>query len=470
MRFHTTRFSLSVLMLSASFGAIPWACAAPNPFAVNNGQIPSKQEYDGPLHDFNHDYPKTLPTAAKPWNQVLQGKPLTKDNALAYIMALKNHVAKDMRTFVTRPQQWNPKQAGWYGMLWAGDAVDKAGWEGREAIYGTYTGQILPASTYADSGLTVDIRNHAAIYYDKVAAYTLQRVWEKCDPVSGQCPPTLDNDAAQFSEGSLIVKAAGVTASAAQWPVMEGAAKWQIYRPPFDLHGTVKDKPPVVTDIYVGIFDIIVKDSIAAPETGWVFTTLVYDKDAPGQDAWDRMVPFGAIWGNDPSVNSAQHPQQPLMQTYVNPDAPAYSRVTLGYGGRLSGPFDIAVKTDVKVDGKIVKSLPSSSCLSCHGTSSFHPNNYQAQTFFYPVKMPLTTPWDMHTPGSPAWNDWFQNRPGTVPQSKTPGVIALDYSTFLEAVLMNYAAAESDAKPELLKGAEEDFWATWRTWQQQRKH
>lgn len=463
---------LATLGLSA-IGAYGWAeqrTAAIDPFAVSNGAIPSKDEYEGPLWAFNHDYPKTLPKTERPWNKVLHDKPLAKENAHAYIEALKQAVSKDMRILVTQPREWNARPRNWYSMLWAGDEVDKTGWEGREAIYGSYTGQILPASTYAESGLTVDIRNHAVIYYNDVAAYTLRQVWQTCRQDLGVCKPTLDDDTAQFPEGALVVKSAGVTASGDEWPVMQGSAKWQIYRPPFDLHGTIPGKPPVVTDIYVGIFDIIVKDSIAAPETGWVFTTLVYDKDAPGQDAWDKMVPLGAMWGNDPDINSAEHPERELMQTYVNPAAPAYAKVTLGYGGRLSGPFDIAIKTNVDVDGKVVPKLASSSCLSCHGTSSFHPGSYQALTFFYPVKMPLTSPWHMYTPGSSEWNDWFQNRPGNVPQSREAGAVALDYSTFLEAALMNYAAVESEKSPRLLKAAEEDFWTTWRAWQKARRH
>lgn len=39
------------------------------------------------------------------------------------------------------------------------------------------------------------------------------------------------------------------------------------------------------------------------------------------------------------------------------------------------------------------------------------------------------------------WNEWFQNRDGSETQSNKKEAIALDYSTFLEAVLMNYTAA-----------------------------
>lgn len=414
-----------------------------DPFAVNNGEIPSEKEYSGPLFKFKYDYPSEyIEPKDKTWLKVLKGEPLSKENAYEYIMALKNYIKDPMKTFLTEPEKWNKSsQEGWYSMLWAGEEVASTAWEGREAIYGTYTGQIIAKGVYANYGLKTDIRNHAAIYYDSTAAYTLHKVWEKCDKSKNECIPSVLNNEAQFKEGAIIIKSAGVTATPEEWPVLEGAAKWKIYRKPFNLNGTIKDAKPQVTDIRVGIFDIIVKDSVSAPETGWVFTTLVYDKDAKGDNTWDKMVPLGAMWGNDPNVNSAQDPMAELMETYINPNAPAWSTVTLGYGGRFSGPFDIAVKYNVEVDGKIVKSLRSSSCLGCHGTSSYIPDVYNMNTFFYPAYEHNGMPWKMYTPGSKEWNEWFQNRWGDIPQSRNKNAIALDYSTFLEAVLMNYAGA-----------------------------
>ena len=434
-----------------------------DPFAINNGAIPSEQEYKGSFFKFNYDYPLTYIKPETPWTNVLNGKPLTKKNSYQYIMALKAHVGKSMKTFVNEPQKWNQSsQKGWYSMLWAGENIKKTAWEGRDAIYGTYTGQILSKDVYKDSGLTVDIRNHAAIYYDKTAAFTLGQVWKKCDKSKKTCIPSVTNKEAQFKEGSIIIKSAGVTATPEQWPVLDGAAKWQVYRKPFNLNGTIENEKAKVTDIRVGIFDIIVKDSIASPETGWVFTTLVYDSSSFGKTAWDRMVPLGAMWGNDPDVNSAKYPTQELMETYINPNAPEWTKVTLGYGKRMSGPFDIAVKYNVEVDGKIVKSLRSSSCLSCHGTSSFM-NNYEDMiTFFYPAKEFHSQPWKMYKPGSIQWNEWFQNRAGDEAQSKQEGVIALDYSTFLEAVLMNYAASNNRISNEIL--------SKWNKYRYLRKH
>ena len=436
---------LLLISLLCSFTTINAKENVVDPFAINNGNIPSQKEYNGSFFKFNYDYPTNyIKPKSMPWQERLKGKPLTKDKAHEYVLALKKHISASVKDFVIDPEKWNnSSQKGWYSMLWAGEEVPKTGWEGRDSIYGTYTGQIMSKEVYSKFGLKVNIRNHAAIYYDETAAYTLNKVWQKCDKNIKECIPSVNNNEAQFKEGAIVIKSAGVTATPEQWPVLEGAAKWKIFRKPFNLNGTIEDSEPKVTDIRVGIFDIIVKDSIASPETGWVFTTLVYDKDAEGENAWDRMVPLGAMWGNDPLVNSAKNPTQELTENYINPDAPAWTKVTLGYGGRMSGPFDIAVKYNVIVDDKPVKSLRSSSCLSCHGTTSYIDDISSMQTFFYPARDYSNTPWVMHTPGSSQWNEWFQNKWGDVPQSKEKNAIALDYSTFLEAVLMNYAAINS---------------------------
>lgn len=459
---------LAVVVLSSSV-----ALFAQNqdidPFAINNGEIPTKSEYSGSLFKFNYNYPKEYKKPENtPWSKVLNNKPLTKENAYDYIMALKKYVEPSMKTFILDQNTWNnSSQEGWYSMLWAGEDVSLTGWEGRESIYGTYTGQIQPASVYKDYGLTVPVRNYAAIYYDETAAYTLYKIFKNCNKSKNECIPLIQNNEAQFEEGAIIIKAASASATPEEWPLLEGAAKWQVYRKPFDLNGTINDKPTVVTDTRVTIFDIIVKDSIASPQTGWVFATFVYDKNAKGENAWEKMVPLGAMWGNDPKVNSAKNPKEELKETYINPNAPEYAKVTLGYGLRLSGPFDIAVKYNVKVDDTTVESLRSSSCLSCHETSSFKLNDYNMITFFYPVKSIHNNIWDMYTPGNIQWNEWFQNRWGNIPQSQKKGVIALDYSTFLEQVLMNYAAKYS--QDNKLNNAK--FFEEWKRYKKEsRKH
>jgi hypothetical protein len=188
---------------------------------------------------------------------------------------------------------------------------------------------------------------------------------------------------------------------------------------------------------YVAQFDIIVKDTRSAPKTGWVFTTLVYDSSVPG-DVWDKMIPLGAQWGNDPQ---ATRPGQPLVENWINPKAPKYSTQTLGWGGRLSGPNDGA-RNDIAVNGKVLKNEPDSSCMSCHSTAQWNTSQHRMMSFllpsFFQEKKPgfqlcgddgnpdpkgsnICSP----APASPAWMKWFLNRLGTQPMNK--GSIATDF-------------------------------------------
>lgn len=84
------------------------------------------------------------------------------------------------------------------------------------------------------------------------------------------------------------------------------------------------------------------KDAQSSPLTGWVFSTLVYDKDAPGVDVWDKMMPLGAMWGNDPASNSAQPNPPPLTENWINPAAPAYARnFDAGAGKKRSAQWQV---------------------------------------------------------------------------------------------------------------------------------
>jgi hypothetical protein len=412
------------------------ALAGADPYASNNGLLPPHDAYGGPLRTLSADYPDPgvpAPERPAPWTGLLAGRPVTVGTAPAYVDALKAYVAPSMRAMVTEPGRWDPAEAGWYGMIWTGAAVDGAGWSGREAILGAFDGQILPASTYAGSGLTVDIQNHTVVYYNDIAARTLARIWE--DPFV----PRPEGGNAQFEQGAMVVKAAGVTATPEQWPVVAGSAVWNVYRPPFDLHGPIPGEGPVVTPLRVMQFDIVVKDAVAAPETGWVFSTFVYDKDAPGADAFDRLVPLGATWGNDPDVTAPRGAR--LAQTWINPRAPAYATVTLGWGGRMSGPIDVAERTNVRlVDGTQVPVQRASACLSCHGTAEF-----PSMANFYPspnVSLPRAgDTFLMHVPGSPAWMTWFRNKAGDEAQNAGLGTVALDYDLLVEAAVNNFNAA-----------------------------
>ena len=64
--------------------------------------------------------------------------------------------------------------------------------------------------------------------------------------------------------------------------------------------------------------------------------TKNYNGLAPGATVWDRLVPVGAMWGNDPD---RLNDNGPLEETVINPQALTVVQ-HLGYNGRLNGPVD----------------------------------------------------------------------------------------------------------------------------------
>ncbi len=375
-----------------------------DPFKNSDRPVPAN--YKGPIFHLSHDYPTARPDPPvdPPWIKALGGKPISQDNALAYVKALKDYIAADMRKLILDYANWNADQAGWYNMPWLFSIT--------EPIHGTYVGSSFPHTMFPLSGLKKDMTTLVVVYYDRTAGYTIGQIWGK-----DAMKPDLSR--AQYQEGAIIVKVALTTATKEEWAPMEGAATWDI-----------GDGGPNPSKAAFFQFDIIVKDSKTAPRTTWVFSTLVYDKNARG-DAWDKMIPLGAMWGNDPDVNSAINPNVPLKENVINPMAPLYATETLGYGGRLSGPNDGAIVQDAIIDGDLVPRVTVSSCMSCHGVAenpmrSFllpGPGISNAQGGISPTAQGDLMYLDK--PGSVAFLQWFQDRPGTEPQDS--GTQPLDY-------------------------------------------
>jgi hypothetical protein len=409
---------------------------AADPYASNNGLYPVGQ-WTGPYRTLNFDYPGKAPASG--WLATAARAPISVATAPAYIAQLKKFVEPSMRDMIEKPNTWNAAQKGWYDMPWQAEGSATGG---REAILGSFAGQILPAGAF--KGLDVPLQNHTVVYYDALSATMLKRLWAN--------PFNPDRNNVVFPEGAMVVKAAGVTVTPEQWPVLRDAAIWNVWRP------TVADtlKPaqtpavaptPTLLPLRVLQFDIIVKDSVASPKTGWVFTTFVYKFDAPGTGAWDKLVPLGAQWGNDPELALSASGRalgdklMPLQENWINPQAPAFSKEMLGWGGRLSGPIDVAKRHNVIfTDGEIRTEQRTSACMSCHGTAQ-----YPFITNFYPAPnrtlSPDGSPFLLYAPGSKDWARWYQNRSGTEPQNKNAGTTALDYDMLIMLALAAFDAA-----------------------------
>ena len=430
--------------------AVPAASAAPDPYLDHNGHLPARSDYAGPLFQLSHDYPSALPAPAMPWRAAIGNAALTVANAPAYTRALKDHVSRDMVALLAGDGGWDPGRRGWFNDPWLGPQ--------REAIHGMLVGhERVDEGLFAKSGLSKPFTTYVVTYYNRTAAQTIGAIWR--DPHQ----PQLGRGATQYAEGSITVKLAFTTAGSQEWPAMRGALSWPMMMTANATTGQF-DRPTLAR-AYLMQVDIVVKDTQSAPQTGWVFTTLVYDRSTrPGSSGvWDQMVPLGAQWGNDPRVDSAANPGAPLFETWVNPKAPLYGTETLGWGGRLSGPNDHGVNDlSVVVNGRrsLVRRAANSSCLSCHGTSQWNAANPAKgmASFMMPLAPPapgaaanagapyLNSP----APGSSAWLRWFQNRAGDVPMDA--GSIPGDYDLALTfRVLPAWHEARSGRKHALQK-------------------
>lgn len=424
-----------------------------HPFINSSLPNPPTSVYDGPLFQLRHDYPSEAATKeSPPWKAVTNNGLITQQNAMAYVEALKSYVSKDMRKLIYDYDNWSASEEPWWESIWLGTE--------REPIHGFYVGSGFPAGTL--TGQSVDLTTYVLTLYDDTAAATLGNIWGTTLPQAYK--PNITNPGAQYAEGSVIVKFAFVTPCGADWSPMEGTASLPIYAPLNASNGSGNnpsksncpnngsqgsDTQPSLTDIYLMQFDIIVKDSQAAPDTGWVFSTLVYDKDAPGQDAWDKMVPLGATWGNNPDIiNTSSSALTPpaqvntkLTENWINMNTPEYARSTLGWDGRLSGPNDGAVVTPAWAGGHYYpKGLSSVGCLGCHSSAQYNPKSLTTDqpnmvSFLLPTttQPPTTLPPPhgqggvlvLNEPGLTDWMKWFQSRAGD--ESMDPGQVALDY-------------------------------------------
>lgn len=440
-----------------------------NPFM--NSSLPQPDRYDGSFFELNHDYPKKLPPTPKiyPWEKVTNNGPITQENAPRYVQALKEYVSVEMRELLFN--KYKPNSEDWYQSIWLG--VE------REPIHGMYVGTGFPANTLTNQ--TLALTTYVYTLYNKRAAKTLGDIWGH--NLDSAMNPVFTKSSTQYAEGSVIVKFAFVTSCGSDWKPMENAAVWQIFAPVNTSNGSAhsshstcekngsngNSSTPVITNVYLMQFDIIVKDSNAAPETGWVFSTLVYDKYAPGEDAWDKMVPLGAIWGGNPKVVNL-NPEaltppvtvsQELTENWINLGSPTYSRATLGWDGRLSGPNDGAVVTPAWAGGKYYhKGVASAGCLACHSSAQYPMTSFLLPTSTYPPQTlppPLSSDSNaaalvMSDPGSDLWMQWFQSNNGTIPMgpktSKGKLPIALDYDmvTAFKAIPMWQAALKVQNK------------------------
>ncbi|NIF04161.1 hypothetical protein F3J23_01805 [Chryseobacterium sp. Tr-659] len=325
----------------------------------------------------NADYPRKRPDVGFKYMHEFN-QAITVQNAGSYVSKLKEYASPLINRFINEKDKFSAKEVGWFHEPWMGSK--------RDPIMGTYTGNPNGKGTFKH--VDKDQEGFVLVMYDPLAAFTVGEVFDSNGNVPMKIDPSyfkgskpidslitidLSKDKGQFKEGAVIVKFAFSALNGDEWDDMKDAPLFTIYNK--------LNKQPKYGYHNVSLFqiDVVVKDSKSAPDTGWVFTTFVYDKNIKSNNVLDKFVPLGAIWGNDPDVvtdfTSVEVQNPKLKQTWINNNAPYYSRETLGWGGRLSGPNDgaVALQTSVVVKDKNKKDsvvqyarLPMTSCMSCH--------------------------------------------------------------------------------------------------------
>jgi hypothetical protein len=337
------------------------------------------QAWTGPVFRLSQSYPTALPPLGPaPWrafdfrtqtNQYLKA-------VLAY--ALEGNTEVDFRGEDNSVRKWY--HAPW---LHAGD-------KGREFIHGLTHERRSRAKELAPTQ-TATADNWAVGMYNPRGGFVLGQVWKNRD--------NPDPREARFPNGTVGFKLLFTSAPVNQVPFLRKAFTWEV-----DVNRKRgAQRPPKLRLLQI---DVAVRDSRADSTTGWVFGTFIYNGRAPGDTVWERMVPVGAMWGNDPDRLADGGP---LVETLINPDAVTLVQ-HLGYKGRLNGPID----------------NPKSSCLSCHSTAEI-PKDLSSQST--PGIPPNTTPAVLAR--------YFRNIRAQTPF--TAGAFSVDYSLQLQNGIANWA-------------------------------
>lgn len=395
-----------------------YSCLQAGPF-----EDEAKKQYDtssrfmapvgwtGPVFVSNQSYPTTEPAAdpALPWLAFDFKNPA---EAPQYMQAVFSHAMQNNR-HLWDPDRFPTAEAGaepWFHAPWM--HFDSAG---REPIHGLTSERPAPVGFLHD--LQTDrVQNWAVGFYNKFGGYVFGQTW--ADPAIPLAAPP------RFPVGTVSIKLLFTQADKDQVPYLEDSIEWDamIFK---DLSST-KDSNRSMTPTKLRLLqiDIAIRDSRADDKTGWVFGTFVYNKgnQQAGDTPWDRMLPVGLSWGNDPDLTASSGT---MDEGWLNPIAAALLKTTnrpeLGLRGRVNGPVD----------------NPRSSCSSCHMT---------AQAPFAPIMFERRNDGRFHGAySSMTLADWFRNLGPNDPFLS--GQQSLDFSLQLAKGLDNFSSWKSGFTP-----------------------
>ncbi len=330
--------------------------------------------YKGRVFKLSQNYPNKLPPKENyPWLAVKfkHGGPV---NPKAYLKALlkyglEGNVKVDFYVEDNKVRHW-------YAMPWMDwnteVAADWPGTDGREFVHGL-THEFDSGPGVLSTLQKTFVQTWSGAYYNDRAAFGIGQVY--CDPDSPD-PAALNPDPHglnNFADGSYIIKLlfSGVTEQ--QLPIIKNTLMWQADTfvdpsPRYRNQGPISRYARAIQPVRLLQIDVAIRDDRSP--TGWLFGTFSYDGTQPGKTPWDRMVPLGLQWGNNPHMTYSDTcsaigkcKRKKLTEQWIN--EPAAKRLTtpplsvdhLGFAGRLAGPVD----------------NPNAACLACHQTAGFPP-------------------------------------------------------------------------------------------------
>ena len=304
------------------------------------------------VFELSQDYPETYETEDYPWLKIDFRKEPDAYIKTVLAYALEGNLEVNFRGQENKIRKWY--HAPW---LHFGD-------KGREYINGLTRERAAPPLEIHDQQ-DEWLENWAVGMYNAPGGYTLGQVWK----VDSNVPKTENAD---FPEGTVSFKLLFTGGTVDKVPFLENTLMWEANI--YENNGkklNEKNMPETRVNKTVRLLqiDIAVKDN-RSTDVGWVFGTFMYDASQKGSTVWDRMVPVGLSWGDDPTVTKDREKKgayvnNELQQSYINEalirknDGDYGNRAYVKYhgvGGRLNGPVD----------------NPVSSCISCHSQAGIN--------------------------------------------------------------------------------------------------
>ena len=293
---------------------------------ARNEPIPG---WTGPVFKLSQDYPQAPPPQTLPWKQFD-----FRTQAEQYLQSVLDY-AMEGNLQVDWQGDRNAVRK-WYHTPWLHPSAN-----GREFVHGlTRERSSRPRELHPNQRDT--FVNWAVGLYNPAGGFVIGQVWRD--------PDNPDASAARFPDGAVAVKLLFTTAPVEQVPYLRNAFEWDAH-----VFSSGTSTRRTIQKVRLLQIDVAVRDSRTDATTGWVFGTFSYDGNASGATPWQRMIPIGLMWGNDPTLTPGRFAagNRPVESVILNRVVGINQH--LGWLERLNGPVD----------------NPRSSCLSCHSTAQF---------------------------------------------------------------------------------------------------